>query len=215
MKCIFCIFFTWLILNIGESASTNMFPMITEPKKNITLPVLLGSDIDVNCSADLGDMIAGELTTIYWIINGNFSEYYQKAKCNQKRKFHLHKLSPSFMQSYCRILQRSHHLYIADWKWKWHINSLFHLIDNRTLGNYNSCHPYRFVLTGGVCMHVLPNCQKCCTLNKQDLRISWIYSWWTWNQHATSHFYIGSWHIYIPHLICAIVSSHPVMFVWS
>lgn len=80
MKCIFCIFFTWLILNIGESASTNMFPMITEPKKNITLPVLLGSDIDVNCSADLGDMIAGELATIYWIINGNFSEYYQKAK---------------------------------------------------------------------------------------------------------------------------------------
>lgn len=80
MKCIFCIFFTWLILNIGESASTNMFPIITEPKKNITIPVLLGSDIDVNCSADLGDMIAGELATIYWIINGNFSEYYQKAK---------------------------------------------------------------------------------------------------------------------------------------
>ncbi|XP_073470866.1 uncharacterized protein [Aquarana catesbeiana] len=86
---------------------------------DLTLGVFArGSDIDVNCSADLGDMIAGELTTIYWIINGNFSEYYQKAKCNQKRKFHLHKLSPSFMQSYCRILQRSHHLYIADWKWK-------------------------------------------------------------------------------------------------
>ncbi|XP_073470865.1 uncharacterized protein [Aquarana catesbeiana] len=48
---------------------------------DLTLGVFArGSDIDVNCSADLGDMIAGELTTIYWIINGNFSEYYQKAK---------------------------------------------------------------------------------------------------------------------------------------
>ncbi|XP_077338793.1 uncharacterized protein LOC143983219 isoform X3 [Lithobates pipiens] len=130
VKYIFCIFFTWLILNIGESASTNMFPMITEPKKNTVLAVLPGSDIDLNCSADLGDMIEGIFTQIFWIINGNFTDCYDKV--NESNVI--------------------------------------------TLGNYNACHPYRFVLTGGVSMHVLPNCQKCCTLNKQDLRISWIYS---------------------------------------
>ncbi|XP_077338792.1 uncharacterized protein LOC143983219 isoform X2 [Lithobates pipiens] len=55
-----------------------MFPMITEPKKNTVLAVLPGSDIDLNCSADLGDMIEGIFTQIFWIINGNFTDCYDK-----------------------------------------------------------------------------------------------------------------------------------------
>ncbi|KAM5180650.1 uncharacterized protein ACMZJ9_001160 [Mantella aurantiaca] len=79
-KCIFCVFCSWLIFDIGEPACTNMFPRITEPKNNTLLQVRPGSYIDLYCSADIGNIITVNYTMLYWIINGNFTDYYDKAQ---------------------------------------------------------------------------------------------------------------------------------------